>query len=352
MNFHHLRSAARTFAPALIVALAACESEYSSGPNNQNEPAMNEIVLAGPVDASSNETLARFSFTTGGIVAGDADWDVAFRRFEVRLNGGVSGTKGVLGYAMDNNADATDEEVLAFTVSNTEAAFDLVREAQIPEAGAFVADRLVENAYGYLSLGGAPTANASAYWKVRTATGGFALMRVTAITLDPETFALTSITVESRVQSGGTLGSAVTLTAPTGGNPVYLDLDANAAVTPSDCNWDVLVDPASFEMSVNAECNAGTFPGPSAPSFANATAANDAPEYGAYLAGMTGPIPNSFTSTSAPFRYNLDGTNKLHPTFNTYLVKVGTRVYKLQVVSYYGGAGESAHPTIRYARIR
>jgi hypothetical protein len=342
---------ARVGASALILSLAACESETTTGSNN-NEPAINEIVLDGPIDASSNATLTRFSLVTGAVVAADADWDVAFRRFEVRLNGGVSGAKGVLGYSMANNADATDGEVLAFTVSNTEAAFDAIREEQIPEDNEFVADRLVENPYGYLTLGGAPTANAAAYWKVKTSTGGFVLMRVTAIALDPQNFSLTSITIESRVQTDGTLGAPVTLTAPTGGSTLSIDLAGNAAVTPSGCNWDVQVDPQSLEMIVNTVCNAGTFPGPSAPTFADATAANDAPEYGAYLAGMTGPIPNSFTSSEAPFRYNLEGTNKLHPTFNIYLVKVGTRVYKLQLVNYYGNAGESAHPTIRYARIR
>ncbi|HKS06203.1 MAG TPA: HmuY family protein [Gemmatimonadaceae bacterium] len=351
MKSNVFHSVTRVCSAALILCLAACESE-TSGPNNQNEPAINEIVLDGPIDASSNETLTRVSLVTGDVVAADADWDIAFRRFEVRLNGGVSGSKGVLGYSMANNADATDEEVLAFTVSNTEAEFDAVREDYIPEDNEFVADRLVENKYGYLTLGGAPTANASAYWKVKTSTGGYVLFRVTAIALDPQNYSLTSISIESRVQSGASLGAPVTLTAPTGGNTLSIDLDANAAVTPSGCNWDVQVDPQALEMIVNSACNAGTFPGPSAPSFANATAANDAPEYGAYLAGMTGPIPNSFTSGEAPFRYNLEGTNKLHPTFNIYLVKVGARVYKVQLVNYYGNAGESAHPTIRYARIR
>lgn len=352
MNSRTLLRAARAAAPALLLAIVACEDElYGNGPNN-SEPAINEIVLDGPFDASSTTEFTHFSLATGAVVESTADWDIALRRFEVRLNGGVSGTKGVTGYGMDNNASATDAEILAFTVANTEAAFDAVREPEIPDDDEFVADRLVENTYGYLNLGGAPTANAAAYWKVRTAAGGFALMRVSAITLDPQTFALTGITVESRLQNDGVLGAPQTLTASPGGAPVSISLTANTTVTPSGCNWDVQVNPQSFDMTVNAACNAGTFPGASAPTFANATAAGDAPEYAGYLAAMTGPIPNSFTSPSAPFSYNLEGTNRLHPTFNIYLIKTGARVYKLQIVNYYGSAGESAHPTIRYARIR
>jgi hypothetical protein len=103
---------------------------------------------------------------------------------------------------------------------------------------------------------------------------------------------------------------------------------------------------------VNTACNVGTYPAPVSPTFTAATSASDAPEYGAFLAGLTGPIPNSITDPSAPFRYNLQNDNRLHPTFNTYLVKVGANVYKLQVINYYNAAGASAHPTIRYALIR
>ena len=43
------------------------------------------------------------------------------------------------------------------------------------------------------------------------------------------------------------------------------------------------------------------------------------------------------------YRYNIDASapNHIHPTFNVYLVKRGADVYKVQLIGYYGPAGES-----------
>jgi hypothetical protein len=338
---------------AAATLLAACESESDpTGPGETPQgPEMNEVLTAGPLNASSTDTLVHFSFASGTLVSRTDDWDVALRRYEVRLNGGVSGTKDVRGYSMGNHQAATNYEVLAFTVSGTLAEFDTVREAQIPHDTAFRSDRLIENTFGFLNLAGVPTANAAMHWKVRTADGGYALFRVTNIALNPQTFALTSITIESRIQTGTTLDAPRTATIAVTG-PTNISIVNNGAVTASGCNWDVAVDPQSLEMTVNAGCNVGTYPCPASPTFANTTAANDGSQYAAFLAGLTGAIPNSITNASSPFRYNLEGTNRLHPSFNIYLIRTGAQVFKLQFVNYYGAAGESGHPTIRYARIR
>ena len=334
-------------------AVVACEStSKATGPiDTPTGPALNQVVSAGPLNASSTDTLVYYSFATGALVAQTADWDVAFRRFEVRLNGGISGSKGVVGYSMQNNKDLTDAQILALTADNTLAAFDAVREAQIPAASSFTADGLVEESAAYVNFAGAPAANASAYWQVRTANGGFAAMRVTAIAYNAQGN-LTSITVESRLQSGGALGAVQSVTVPFTGASVNISLVTNGAVTPSGCNWDIAVDAQSFEMTVNTACSVGTFPGPASPAFPAATVASGAPQYGAFLAGISGSIPNAYTSNIDPFRYNLQSNNRLSPTFNTYLLMVGTSVYKLQVVNYYSEAGASGYPTIRYARIR
>jgi hypothetical protein len=51
------------------------------------------------------------------------------------------------------------------------------------------------------------------------------------------------------------------------------------------------------------------------------------------------------------YRYNLTGENIIHPTFDVYLVKRGDDVYKVQLINYYGAAGEPRHVTFRYARL-
>jgi hypothetical protein len=343
--------ARRAAAFAVIAAFtAACEPESNPvGPGTGGELPINEIATTAPLNASSTDTLIYFSLASGTVVPRTGEWDIALRRFEVRLNGGVSGTRGVVGYSMKNNATATNAQVLAFTAENTLPAFDAVRAAQIPDASQFQTDRLFESNTSYINFSGNPTANATAYWKVKTATGGFALVRVTSVTFNQQ-FALTSITFESRAQSGSTLGAAQQITVPVSGT-ASVSFVTNQSVTPSGCNWDWQVNGQTLAITVNTACSVGTYPGPTSPTFAAATAANDAPEYAAFLAGLTGPIPNSITAADAPFRYNLENTNRLHPAFNTYLVKVGAKVYKLQLINYYNAAGASAWPTLRYARI-
>ena len=249
---------------------------------------------------------------------------------------------------------ATDPQVLAFTTANTLAAFDQVRDAEIPNDTLFRSDRLAENRQGFLNLGGVPVANPAAFWKVRLANGAFAVVRATAIAFTPQ-FQVASLTIESRLQTGAALGAPQTLVISPAGQITSINLATSTVVaSPLGCNWDVQFNPASNQLalSVNALCNVGTYPGGASPTFANVQTATDAPQYAPVLTQLVGPIPNSVTDKSAPFRYNLNGNERLHPSFNTYLVKSGSRVYKFQVIDYYGNTGLSGYPTIRYARIR
>lgn len=53
------------------------------------------------------------------------------------------------------------------------------------------------------------------------------------------------------------------------------------------------------------------------------------------------------------YRYNLTGTDhQIWPTFNVYLVKRGTTVYKIQITSYYGVTGTSRQITLRSSLLR
>jgi hypothetical protein len=157
--------ALRVAAPvALIMAAACAESQADpTGPGTQTpEAPINQIVTFGPLNASSTDTLVYFSFATGGLVAKTGDWDLAFRRYELRLNSPAVGgatSKNVLGLSLDNNKAATDAQVLAFTAAGTLSAFDQVRDAQVPADSLFQTDRLTENKQGYLNLSGVPSAN-------------------------------------------------------------------------------------------------------------------------------------------------------------------------------------------------
>ncbi|MCC6241543.1 MAG: HmuY family protein [Gemmatimonadaceae bacterium] len=354
------RAAGRVAVVAVSVTAIACaESEADpTGPGSGTpEAAINEIVTGGPLNASGTDTLVYFSFAQGALVPKSADWDIALRRFELRLSSaaiGGSATKSVLGVSLDNSKTLTDAEVLALSATTTRTAFDQIRAAQIPDASQFQADRLTENRQGYLNLGGIPTANSAAFWKVRLASGSFAAVRVSAISFTPQ-FQVASVTIETRLQDAAGLGAPRTLVVTPNGQLVTLNLTTSSVVaTATGCNWDVQFNPAPNQLafSVNTACNVGTYPGTNTPTFATATSASDAPQYAAFLSQLVGPIPNSVTDKGAPFRYNLTGNDRLHPSFNTYLVKSGDRVYKLQVVDYYSNTGAAGFPTLRYARLQ
>ena len=57
-------------------------------------------------------------------------------------------------------------------------------------------------------------------------------------------------------------------------------------------------------------------------------------------------------ATSKWYKYNLSGDNRISPTFDVYLVRRGAVVYKLQLVDYYGPAGETRRISFRYAKVQ
>lgn len=341
----------RLAASLAAISMTACV-EDSTGPGEigGGGAALNQIVTTSPLNASSADTLVYFSLASNSLVPRTGAWDIALRRFEVRVNGGVTGSGTVTGHNLENNRAASPAQVLAFTNTNTLAAFDSVRDARIPADSFFKADRLIPNATGYLVFGGGiPTANAN-FWKVKTAASTFELTRVTGITFTGR--ALTSVTFESRTQSGTALGAVRRFTVPTGPSPVNISLVSGAVVTAAGCNWDLVLTPALYEIGVNAACNAGTAPGDASIGFTATTTANDAPQYAPFLSLLTGPIPNNIEDPAGPFRYNLNNDQRLSPTFNTYLIRNRAATYKLQVIGYYGPSGAGGFPTLRYARIR
>lgn len=347
---YHSRRALRACVLALLLPAIACESD-SSGPKTPDEPGVVEL------DASSNTAFTYFRLSDGAVVAvtdptASTDWDIAVRRFAVKLNGGVAGSKGVVGYNMANNEGATDEQVLGFTPENQLAAFQAVDAGDVPDASSFEEEGLgpdVSTWFRFDPVSGGLVANPAAAWKLRRSGGAtYGVIRVKRIVATST--ALDSLTFEYRLQAGATMGAAQEITIPATGNNA-VDLSAGTAnAGAAGCGWDVKAT-ADFSISVNAACNVGTFPFDVSEDFTTIAAADNAPEYGGFFSLISGPVPNSTSDRSAPFLYNLAGDNRLSPTFTTYLVKVASRVYKLQLINYYSAGGASGHPTIRFAPV-
>ncbi len=336
--------------PALV--LAACEGDSGGPPDS---PQTGELTL----NASSQTGFAYLRFEGDSAVAvgspaSDAEWDLAFRRYTVRLNGGVGGGKGVVGFNLANNANADTAEILGFTAANQLPAFTTITAADIPGDASFTSEGLgpdFASWFRFDPISNGLVANPQAAWKLqRAGAGGYALVRVARIVATQTT--LDSVTFEWRLaDQNGDLGSAMQLTVGTTGGLNAVDLGTGTAVAATGCGWDVSAE-VTFLVSVSGGCGTGTFPLDASESFTTVTRADDAPEYGAFLARVSGPIPSSFSVATAPFLYDLAGDQRLSPTFNIYLIKIGTAVYKIQLTGYYSATGASGYPTVRYARIQ
>lgn len=346
---------------ASAVLLAACEDEN----NDPGVPTQEGTIL---IDASA--ATAYFSFDADTLVAvtnpaGSSAWDLSFRRFTVGLNGGVAGSKGVSAYNLENNANKTAAELLTYTPDNQLAAFEAIDDGDIPADGEFTSDELAPTftAWFIPSQTGL-NANPAAAWKFQRPSGaGHAVIRVVEITNESSnpspTDGMAGIKIEYRLQSpGGTLGApaVIDVVIPSGSSAV-INLTTGQSFTgvvPLDCSWDLRVTRA-YEFTVNTStgCGVGTFPLRSGEAFATLTTAADAPSYAPYISVVSGPIPATFDDPKGPFLYGLDNDQVIYPTFNIYLVKVGTAVYKVQLIDYYNGSnGASGWPTMRYARLR
>jgi hypothetical protein len=342
----------RSFGAALCLStmLSACEGETTG---IGDVPVEGEVTI----DASNPTAFSYFTFADGGSIVSVSDpsssteWDMAFRRFTVKLNGGVSGPGAVSGVNLENNASLDSAAVLALTPADAESAFAAVTEDDI--AGTtFAEDGLVADPSAWLSFGQmGPVANPTEAWKVRLADGEHGVMRAVGLALGPSVTA----TFEVRHQaSGGSLGAIDSVTVDISAAAAFIDLETGSAVTPAGCNWDVQVMPLSgdLDVTVNDACSAGTFPLDVSEDFSAITAADDAPEYGAFLAVTAGAFPASFSGPEGVFWYNLDGSMRLFPTQNVFLVRVGTAVYKLQITDYYNQTGDSGFPTVRFEQIQ
>ncbi len=354
---HAPRKTARRVLSVLLLSLLgllACESEVTT-PDETFEEGL--ITL----DATAAETFAYLTLAGDGSLvtptdpAASTDWDMAFRRFTVRLNGGVSGPGSVGAVNLGNNANATAEEVTALTPDDGRAAFDAVTDADIPGAGSFLQDRLEPEpgATWFRFDGRANTivANHGAAWKLREGSGrGHALLRVVAIEMDGQR--PVGLTIEYRRQDpGASLGAPETLAFDLRRGPAFGGLVNGIVGNPAGCDWDLTFAP-DFSVAVNADCGAGSFPLESTDDFMALQSADDAPEYAGFLSVIGGPFPATVSDASGTYWYDIQGNRRMWPTYNVFLVQTADAVYKVQITDYYNATGESGYPAVRFLRLR
>lgn len=330
--------------PAALLAVLACSSDEINVPPDPTEGTLTVDASAGWAFASLEDESV-LSVADPTISSG---WDVGFNATDVMLNGGAAGPGGVLGYCICQNAGAGDDEVIAMTAAGELADFDAVGEADIPDEATFESEVLQTAIAGWYSGEGAGAAAApERAWLVRLQDGtSYAKLRVTSLAGPTDAHA-GDVTIEFALQPTAESPFEPTQTVTLdGSSPVALDLNTGStAPAPAEGEWDLGLDGFTLRLNsgVSGSGAAGATPSPE-PFEAVTTAAVDSRAYQAdAFAGVFGTHPW--------YRYNLTGENIIHPTFDVYLVKRGTGVYKVQLIDYYSAAGAPRNISFRYARL-
>lgn len=352
------RTIARPALIALAVAVTACESESTlPDPNQPGETGELTIDASSSTDFTWVDLENLVTVSTGDPSSSTA-WDIGIRRYEVRLNGGYTGPADVDATIVVDHSGEDAATILGYSAENRLAEFEAIDANDIPSGGAFKSTSLVKDENSWFTPSGQNiVANPARAWKVRTATGGNAVLRVSELSFGGSGLAI--FAVEYRLQTGGTLGSvqAVSVTPGPVANPTRISLADGTATTADGCAWDLAIDIGlGVTLNNTGSCQAGTFPLRDGENFETLTTASDAPDHAAFLSAISSPIAYSVSAAdSPPFLYGIDEANphRLSPSFNIYLVRRGSAVWKVQFTGYYNPAGgASGFPTLRVARIK
>jgi hypothetical protein len=306
----------------------------------------------GTVTVDASGSYVYFSFQNGDLVtptpiAGESSaWDIAFWTTNVTLNGGAAGPGGVTGFCVCQNAGATNAEILAMTPESELADFEAV--TAVPAGATFTADALTPAISGWFTgSGAAATADPSKTFLVRLADSlAYAKVRVAALQGASSTSA-GRVTLEYAVQPSPTaaLGPTQALQVDlTTAGARGVDLNTGSLTT-SPTDWDLRLD--GFTIRVNGGAS-GPGKGAAAAatgSFESITTAKTADQ--AYRADVYAGV----FGAQRWYKYNLAGDNRISPTFDVYLVKRGSAVYKLQLLNYYNATGSPRFLTFRYKQI-
>jgi hypothetical protein len=337
------RRGLRAVLPCLAFLLvSACNSDEIDAPPEPTEGTLTVDASAGWAFASiTDESLVSVSDP-----ATSSAWDIGFNATRVMLNGGAAGPGGVLGYCVCQNAGATDAEIIAMTAAGELADFDAVTEADIPAEASFEAEVLQTAIDGWYSGSGASAvAEADRSWLLRLQDGqSYAKLRVTSLAGPTDAHA-GQVTIEYAVQPTAEAAFEATQTVTLDASSL-VSLDLNTGSTaPAAGEWDLSLEGFTLRLNsgVSGPGATGATPSPD-PFAAVTTAAVDSRAYQSDgFAGVFGSHPW--------YKYNLTGENIIHPTFDVYLVKRGSDVYKVQLTDYYSSAGAPRNISFRYTKL-
>lgn len=393
---HDIHKRTLAFTVILPLVLAAC---LNGGSEQAEKDAANDTAAPTPAPTGTPQggtqttpaaTILRIDATAGGLGAKPEDprnqytylnletgllsltdaeaaastaWHIAFKRSNIKLNGGVSGPGGVKGALADSqtefytaNGDPIASVFLNATADNEKLGFDTVTGV---DGLTFSTDRTIPAITGdggpnswwsYNPAAFTVTAAPDNWWLVRSAGGdSYAKIHVTDIVQ-----ASRDITLELFIQGADESvfsGTATRWTANIGigGGTQCYDFDGRSAVACTGGDWDIKVEVSGNGRAWNLWTNGGAFGVIAAANIAGyvsgtltAAGQNIA---ALYMVDKAGGV---FTEQSW-YAYSLQNDNKLYPNYRVYAIDAGAAKYKLQILSYYNEAGTSAMYNVRYA---
>lgn len=352
----------RSFGAVLLAAafLAACSNSDNS--TGGGTTALDSSTVVNAVSTTSFVTLGtQATQPSVSDPSTSSVWDLAFAPdLTVSVNGGSSGPGGVRAYCLCANRALSLAQVEALTAGQGETAFDAVTAADIPADASFVGDTTalaISTWFDYNTMTHAVTPD-SGVWGIRLAStsGGYAKFHVTAIPT-PGMSDAGPVTIQWAVQPTATapLGTDQQATVDlSGGAKVYVNLTTGATSTTEPATWDIAMQ--GYSLMLNGGAN-GT---------GNVAAVQLVPSsfYTSYASitaipvGADGIPSEAFTSdgnggaflADSPYDYD-PNSHEVYPTYEVYLVKRGTTVYKVQVTGYYNTGGVFGYITVRYAKL-
>jgi hypothetical protein len=372
---------------ALLVT--ACGGGGSDDPpaDQDNLPQAEELTSL-QIDATDPSRYVYLNLNTGQVVEVAAqsesgpEWHIAFRRFNVKLNGGTSGDGNVAGALVGAQSDFYDNgapNVSRFTGATADSERSvLMAEIAEPAAGDWIRDSVTTVLRGtsatdggwyiFNLADGTMLPNPDRGWLLRSGEGNsYARMHMTELTFATRSgLGVQNFRFEFDVQPAGIpqfTGQAVFQgSIPPGGGEVCFDFDANQTVACSGTAWDLKIGflGRSFFLRTNGGVSGdgkgaafGPFDWTDLSAYASATIGPG----GTPLAGLYVPDSSSGVFSEHPwYAYNLAGQNRLWPNYRVYLIDTDRTDdtaprYVLQIIGYYSDAGISGYPQLRYRAV-
>ncbi|MEN0064214.1 MAG: HmuY family protein [Myxococcota bacterium] len=336
------------------------------------EAPMNEVISL-VVDATDRETFAYVDLDTATVLgpeaASSADWELAIRRFEIRTNGGDSGSGQVMaGLAVDPEGfyDASGEPVVdAFVQADAEA--QLAALTTPFTTPALSSDRIEgvfsEDWFDYNPQTGIATANLDIGWLIRNGEGdGFARVRMNDLDFPTrEGNGIQSFSVAVEVEDAKGLQKPVFFegSVPGEGGEVCYDMEADENVPCTGTAWDLMLgfsgrDSFIYTNSGDIGDGAGGALGPYPWKVLETyTRASASPEGSDLSPRFFVDETQSVFSTESWYAYDLQNQFRLYPNYRVYAVQVSDEgpLYGVQVAGYYDDADVAGHVTLRFLEL-